>query len=224
MQINGFLLSNVFVQINTHKGFVYLDKTGELLNQLVDDFPRYSVNTDGTVLINDSKKFRELKVSPKKIWANFYEPDSTAYVKDQFIKVSKKILDTYKISQINRCGIRFQLISPEDTKESTFSSLSSILSSNFSSDSVLNNAGIRGGEVNLQFENSSDLINLRINPVESAVNKSSQRFAIMFDFDYFSEYSTPENVGSITKLLSRGIGFINNDAQNYLNLWVPANE
>ena len=67
-----------FMQINTVKGFKYIDKAGEIVNQYHTEniVPNFEMNLNGLIIKEPKSKIYELKITSQMIWAKFNEIDS----------------------------------------------------------------------------------------------------------------------------------------------------
>lgn len=97
-----------FMQINTIKGFKYIDKAGELVNlyHRNNTAPQFSMGLSG-LLINEPKdKIDELKITSQVVWAKFTKIDSLDMISGLFSKEAEQILKILEVKKISRIGWR----------------------------------------------------------------------------------------------------------------------
>lgn len=97
-----------FLQINTVRGFKYIDKAGEIVNEYhkKDIAPVFSMNLDGLIIKDPKEKIEELKITPQTIWAKFFEVDSLDSIARMFHQEIEKIIKILEIEKISRIGWR----------------------------------------------------------------------------------------------------------------------
>ena len=96
-----------FVQINTIKGFKYVDRAGEIVNRYCknDKAPEFLMNLQGLNIKKPIEKIAEIKISSNVIWCSFEEGeidtfDSLIYLFNTESSSILKILDVNKVSRI----------------------------------------------------------------------------------------------------------------------------
>lgn len=101
-----------FFQINTIKGFKYIDKAGEIVNEYHSDdkAPMFSMGLNGLVIEKPKEKIDILKITPQDIWAKFTEIDSLDMIARLFNQEANKIISILEIKKINRIGWRSYFI------------------------------------------------------------------------------------------------------------------
>ena len=84
-----------FIQINTVKGFKYIDKAGEIVNiyHRKETVPVFSMNLNGLAIQTPKEKINELRITPQIIWMKFTEIDSLDMILNLFNTESESILD-----------------------------------------------------------------------------------------------------------------------------------
>lgn len=113
-KINKFKNINSYWQVNYIKGFKYIDRAGEIVNNFYkeDKEPIHIMSRDQLSIIlrlddNEDKEMKEqIKISVRDFWYNFVKADSFQYQRDHFLKASKDIFDILEINQFKRIGIR----------------------------------------------------------------------------------------------------------------------
>jgi len=175
-KINKLNNTESFMQINTVRGFKYIDRAGEIINQYHTDgvVPSLEMNLDGLVISEPKNKMHELKITSQMIWAKFNEIDSLDMIEDLFFKESKAILKILDVDQINRIGWRnhfvFEFKNKEDQDE-YFKKLT-----NFENGTL----SIAGFEVDTKKDFSMNLI------IKSVVKNDKHKIpGVLFDVDIF---------------------------------------
>lgn len=107
-KLNNLKSSESFIQVNTIKGYKYVDKAGEIVNAYYkDDAPPAFNMTIGELRINKpSNKIEELKVSSQMVWMRCLIVDSLDMVATTFTQESKKIFKILDIEKVSRIGWR----------------------------------------------------------------------------------------------------------------------
>jgi len=97
-----------FIQINTIKGFKYVDKAGEIVNAYHknNSTPQFQMGLNGLVIEQPKNKIDELKISAQVIWAKFSKIDSLDSISTLFAKESENILKILEVEKISRIGWR----------------------------------------------------------------------------------------------------------------------
>ncbi len=118
-KINDLKIAESFIQINFTKGYKYIDKAGEIVNEfcLKNKEPIFNMDLGGLTIYNPTQNIAEMKVSPKIYWTHFVEPDSLDLMSDVYMKNGKKILDILNINNVQRVGWRIYFVK-EYNKES----------------------------------------------------------------------------------------------------------
>ncbi len=72
-KISKLKRSESFIQINTVKGFKYIDRAGEIVNlyHKKNVPPPFNMGLNGLVIDQPKDKIAELKVTPQMIWMKF---------------------------------------------------------------------------------------------------------------------------------------------------------
>jgi len=105
-----FVLASV--QVNTVKGFRYLDDAGKILNEFDDEFPEKHWALEGLQLTNSANVLRQLRVNTTNIWLQFEEPPSMHLVIAESRRVIPKICQLLAVHNFSRQGLRLQYIYP----------------------------------------------------------------------------------------------------------------
>lgn len=118
-KINNLKNPESFLQINTVKGFKYVDKAGEIVNAFHkgEAPPQFTMGLDGLIIEQPIDKIDTLRISSQIIWAKTTQIDSLDMVSRLFSTESKKILGILEIDKISRIGWRNYFIYEFQNKE-----------------------------------------------------------------------------------------------------------
>lgn len=96
-----------FLQMNLIKGFKYIDKAGELVNNYTGDKPlQFEMNLDGLVIEKPKSGIDQIKISPHQLWMKILSPGSLDQPVDTFIHEAEKTLGILGVNKISRIGWR----------------------------------------------------------------------------------------------------------------------
>jgi len=107
-KLNNLKNPESFIQINTIKGYKYVDRAGEIVNAYhkKNSVPRFVMTLNGLAIEQPMDKVDELKITPRIVWAKFSEIDSLDMVANLFSKEVEKILGIIEVEKVNRVGWR----------------------------------------------------------------------------------------------------------------------
>ncbi len=130
-KLNNLKNPESILQIDTIKGFKYIDKAGEIVNHyhVNNSIPRFRMGLDGLIIDNPREKIDVLKVTSNLIWTKFSEVDSLDMVIDLFVKEIEQILPVLNVQNIRRIGWRNYFVhefKDQEAQDKYFSSLSKI--------------------------------------------------------------------------------------------------
>jgi hypothetical protein len=112
--VPDIVLAKAYAQVNTVKGWQYLDDAGKVMNRYEDTFPDMSIGPQGLVMRNPVAAIDEARVSGRDIWIGFTRPDTVRYVIDQSWSFISFVAATISVTQATRFGLRLQYIVPRD--------------------------------------------------------------------------------------------------------------
>jgi len=165
-----------FIQINTIKGFKYVDKAGEIVNAYHknNSVPQFQMGLNGLVIEQPKDKIDELKVTAQVIWAKFSEIDSLDSISTLFTKECESILKILEVEKISRIGWRNYFVHEFLSKEKQDEYLKKF--------TVIENT--KPTVMRLEIKTGKDFsANLMLQPViKNDENKTS---GILFDIDIF---------------------------------------
>lgn len=105
-------LVKAFCQVNTVKGYRYLDAAGEIMNAYDDQFDELQVGLDGLTMRRSGAVIDEAKVSTSQVWISFTGPDTVQYVVDQATRFVRFVTETLGVTACSRYGFRTQHLLP----------------------------------------------------------------------------------------------------------------
>lgn len=97
-----------FIQINTIRGFKYVDKAGEIVNAYhkKNSAPQFTMDLNGLFIKDPKVKIDELKITPQVVWAKFTKVDSLDMISNIFAKEAEMILKILNVDKVSRIGWR----------------------------------------------------------------------------------------------------------------------
>ncbi|MDD2391901.1 MAG: hypothetical protein PHU94_03070 [Bacilli bacterium] len=107
-KISDLIFVESFLQVNFLKGYKYIDKAGEIVNEFCteDKEPNFSMDLNRLLIYNPEENVAEIKVSPRDYWSHFVDPDSLESISYKYIKNGEKILKILEVDKIQRIGWR----------------------------------------------------------------------------------------------------------------------
>jgi len=180
-----------FIQINTIRGYKYIDKAGEIINSYHRNkiAPQFQMDLSGLVIEQPIDKIDILKVTSQVIWAKFNEIDSLDSISTLYGKESEKILKILEVDKISRIGWRNYFVYEFLSKEKQEEYLTKI---------VLIKSAIPSA-IRLELKIGKDFsANLLLQPVVK--NNTEKTTGILFDIDIFQNGEfEPNNITTILK-------------------------
>lgn len=179
-----------FIQINTIKGFKYVDKAGEIVNTYHrnNSVPQFSMNPNGLVIKEPKDKIDQLKITPQIIWARFTEIDSLDMISNLFAKEAEIVLKILDVENMSRIGWRNYFVYEFKNKMKQEEYLKKFTFIKNIKPSILR------FEVEIGKDFSANLI---IQPVIK--NDDSKTSGVLFDIDVFQNGKI--GIGDISKIL-----------------------
>lgn len=197
--INELKNPESFIQVNTVKGFKYIDKAGEIVNTYHEDetkIPVFTMDLKGLVINTPKNNINQLKISADTIWAKFIELPSIDIASQNFLPETIRILSILDVEKVNRIGWRnFFILDVKDKNN-----LNDYFKKMFNSKKI--KLSLIKGKVKID---DSLYLEIIIQPVVK--NNSKKTLGILFDVDIYSSQIVNKN--KIYDVL--------NKIQNYLN-------
>lgn len=165
-----------FIQINTIKGFKYIDRAGEILNTYFknNSAPQFKMGLDGLIIQEPKQKIDQLKVTSEVIWIKFSETDSLDMIIDFSLKEIVNILKILEIQKISRVGWRNYFVYEFQNKEKQNEYIKKF--------TIIENT--TPSTIRLDIATNKDFsANLILQPVKK--NDQSGTYGILFDIDIF---------------------------------------
>jgi hypothetical protein len=194
-----------FMQINTIKGFKYVDRAGEIVNAYHknNSAPQFQMGLNGLVIEQPKDKIDELKITAQVIWAKFSEIDSLDSISTLFAKESENVLKILEVEKISRIGWRNYFVHEFLNKEKQDEYLKKFTVIKDTKPTI----------VRLEIKTGKDFnANLMLQPViKNDENKTS---GILFDIDIFQNGEfEPKDISKLFKefrqYLADENGFLN---------------
>lgn len=183
-KITDLVLSESFMQINTIRGYRFIEKSGEIINLFHSEKktpPLFNLDMNGLLIKNPIENIIELKVNANMIWFRYMNLlDAKTNIKS-FITLTDKILDVLDVSEISRIGWRTRYIFPFKNE---------IEFNNFFQ-SIVKIEGINESEIKTSFFPGNNLqAYLQIIPVQN----NNKEFGVLIDVDIFlvEEHTTKD--------------------------------
>ncbi len=193
-----------FIQINTIKGFKYIDRAGEIVNTHYKKNapPIFTMGLNGLVIEQPKHKIEQLKVTPQVIWMKFTEIDSLDMVANIFFEEAQKILQILEVERVNRVGWRNYFVHEFQNKAKQDEYLKKLAVIKDTKPSV----------VRLEIKTGKDFgANLILQPVIK--NDTEKTTGILFDIDVFQNgeielKNIPELLKGFRQYLADENGFL----------------
>lgn len=195
-----------FIQINTVKGFKYIDRAGEIVNlyHKKDVPPQFSMGLDGLIIKEPIDKVNELKITSETFWMKFLEIDSLDMISSIFTKEAEKNLKILEVEKGNRIGWRNYFIYEFKSEEEQKNYLKKFIIIEKTKPSLVRL------EINTEKEFNANLV---IQPVVK--NDSEKTKGILFDIDLFKHGDI--KIEDISKTLKNFREYLN-DENGFLGL------
>jgi hypothetical protein len=165
-----------FIQINTIKGFKYIDKAGEIVNAYHknNSAPQFKMGLDGLIINGPKDKINELKITSQIVWAKFSQIDSLDMISNLFAKEAEIILKILEIEKVSRVGWRNYFVYEFQDKANQDEYLKKF--------TVIDNT--KPSVLQLEVKTRNDFkANLIIQPVVK--NDENKTSGVLFDIDVF---------------------------------------
>lgn len=175
-KLNRLSNSESFIQVNTIKGFKYIDKAGEIVNKyhIKNTAPQFMMGLEGLVIKQPKDKIDQLKITSETIWMKFTKIDSLDMILNLFVQETGQILSILEVDKISRVGWRNHFIFESVNKKKQqeyFERLSTIKGTKFF-------FGMLDVAINKNFK-----ANLTLQPVVK--NDENKTPGVLFDIDVF---------------------------------------
>lgn len=182
-KISKLLHPASFLQLNTIRGYEYIDRAGKIVNEYHlegETPPNFTMSLGGLTIENPKPKITTLRVSSNVIWLHFEKPDSLDLVLNNAISEFKKLVNLLNVKELKRIGWRnYFIYEAKDENE---------VNEIFSKNNKLTN--------NLKMEMLGYLIEkpieeikfdgiLSISKVFSKPEEGKEKYGILFDIDLF---------------------------------------
>ncbi|MDE0091728.1 MAG: hypothetical protein OXN83_00390 [Oligoflexia bacterium] len=108
-KLSNFEHSDSFIQIDTIKGFEYVNRVGEIINKYhKSDLspPQYMGGLEGLIIHKPTEEIEEIRLGSQSLWAKFEKRDSMEMILNAFSKESEKVFNTLSVKHARRIGWR----------------------------------------------------------------------------------------------------------------------
>jgi len=199
-KLNNLKRPESFIQINTVKGFKYIDRAGEIVNlyHKKNGPPDFRMGLEGLDITKPKDKIAVLKITPQILWMKFTEVDSLDMVSNLFSTEAKEILSILDIEKIARIGWRtyfiYEFSNPSDQTK-CFKKLTN-----------LDDGQVEFVKLAIETQKKFKLM-LRVQPVVKTEDQNTH--SILFDVDIFESGEFTE--GRIDSKLKEFNNYLKNE-------------
>lgn len=165
-----------FLQVNTVKGFKYVDRAGEIVNAYHKEniAPLFSMDLNGLTIVKPIESIEQLKITPEIFWMKSGKVDSLDMISNIFCREAEKILKMLDIQEVSRIGWRNHFIYEFANKEDQ--------EKYFKKFTIIENSTL--SLIRLEIKTNRDFnANLVLQPVIKDENKET--FGVLFDLDLY---------------------------------------
>ncbi|MEK7173341.1 MAG: hypothetical protein AAB740_05230 [Patescibacteria group bacterium] len=194
VKLNKLKNPESFIQVNTIKGFKYVDKAGEIVNTYHknNSAPQFQMGLSGLVIEQPKERIDELKITSQVIWARFSKIDSLDMISNLFSKEAESILKILEVEKISRVGWRNYFVHEflNKGKQEEYLKKFTVIK------------GTKPSTIRLEVKTSKDFnANLMIQPVIKVIkNDAEKATGILFDIDIFQNGEIePRNISKLLK-------------------------
>lgn len=180
-----------FIQVNTIKGFKYVDRAGEIVNAYhkKNVAPLFTMSLNGLVIEEPAEKANQLKITSQALWMKFTEVDSLDMVANIFSKEAEKVFKILEVEEMSRIGWRNYFIYEFADKDAQTKYLAKFTAISDTTPAL----------VKMELKTGKDFgANLVLQPVLK--NDDNKTPGVLFDVDVFkSGVIKRSDVGSLLK-------------------------
>lgn len=115
MRFEDFILGDLFFQVNTWRGYRYLDLAGVVMNAFEDRFKTMEVGVAGLSMadpVDPGDFIREIRVTSEQIWTHIRPRTPWTTVRHELPVVIDRIARTIEVQGYRRKGLRAYLLLP----------------------------------------------------------------------------------------------------------------
>lgn len=193
MTASRLILVDAFVQVNTIRGYRYLDDAGSIMVHYDAQFPDMKVGLEGLQMTNPDATIRQIHVSTQRIWIHYNEPDTLTYITDQSRGIVETISEMLAVDKFSRVALRLQELYPADDNPSFAAVVRHKVFSDTLNDAVVTSPNDRDSAFEFMVRLSADnlTVALRVAPVrrdrEDGERSHLPHRGILIDSDIFRE-------------------------------------
>ncbi len=179
-------LVKAFFQLDTVRGYRYIDDAGRIINKYEVEFPEAIVaGLQGLRMANSGATVEELKVSSHKIWLSFNRPATPAYVSDNAIRIGRDIAKMIAVTHASRFGLRFEYVMSVDDAETAARRCAAVI---YAEPFLPPASEVSTFEAMVETKVDDIEMAMRVHPVmraEGAKDEDIPEFGMMFDMDFY---------------------------------------
>jgi hypothetical protein len=109
------ILAKAFCQVDTVRGYRYLDDAGSIMNRYADSFSDLTVGLNGLTMTRTTGNPDEIRVTPTQIWLGLDHPDESD-VKSLLIEHALLIASMIGVTSAKRFGLRTHRLFPVEDR------------------------------------------------------------------------------------------------------------
>lgn len=204
-KLNNLNNPESFIQVNTIRGFKYVDKAGEIVNVYHKNniAPQFTMGLDGLVINDPKEKVEQLKITSQEVWVKFAKPDSLDMISNIFSKDVDLILKVLEVEKVSRIGWRNYFVYEFQNQERQDEYMKKIASIKEAKLSVIRFKVNTGKSFNAS---------LGLQPIEK--NDDVKTACVLFDIDIFQNgeikiNDIPTILKNFRQYLADDYGFLN---------------
>lgn len=199
-RISDLKMHESFIQVDIFKGYIYLDKEGDVINSFFknNEPPKFTVAGDGITFLNTDNVTDELKVTTNSIWGHYKSFDTLDQVSTSFSNNFNKVMSAVGFKQFTRIGWRTYFVKEYSTVDEVKEVMKKL-------------SKIDGEITNVLFKKELP-DGLKLNgSVLPVLRKEEGTYGILIDLDCFIRFDEPENVIAIKSILKNIRDFYKTD-------------
>ncbi|HYT46270.1 MAG TPA: hypothetical protein VEP90_28330 [Methylomirabilota bacterium] len=181
-KINQLKHIESFIQTNLYKGYIFIDKAGEIINHFyIGDTPPNVplISPSGMTILKPNNITAELTVAPNAVWEHFLNPNSLDQIATSYSKNLIDIVSILKVDKVTRVGWRNYFVYEYDSIGDREQSLKK-----FSVEEAL-----KAQAASYSFELKNFISTLSISKISK--NDQKQTPAILIDIDTYIVHDKP---------------------------------
>lgn len=174
-----------FIQTNLYKGYTFIDKAGEIINNYyIEDVPPKVplISPSGMSILKPDKLTEELTVSPGAVWTHYLNPNSLDQIATHYTKNLKNIASILRVDKATRVGWRNYFVYEYQSHSDRDQSLKKF--------SVSDTLRVQVASYAFELKNFASTISIS----KISKNDPKQTPAILIDVDTYMVYDKPSGM------------------------------